>query len=111
MDVLCIILANIFVLAFMQKLTFIHAFIHITCITPKHGAQSAHVEGSSGVKGSVCRKQTTGPVMTGVELAKASSWLRYSRSIVSMRQTTGPVMTGVELAKASSRLHYEVSFA
>jgi hypothetical protein len=47
-------------------------------------------------------RQTTGPVMTGVELAKASSWLRYSQGFVCMRQMTGPVMTGVELAKASS---------
>jgi hypothetical protein len=29
MDVLCIILANIFILAFMQKHTFMHTFIHI----------------------------------------------------------------------------------
>jgi hypothetical protein len=29
MDVLCIILANLFILAFMQKHTFIYAFIHI----------------------------------------------------------------------------------
>jgi hypothetical protein len=47
--------------------------------------------------------------MTAFELAKASSRLRYSRSIVCMRQTTGPVMTRVELAKASSRLRYSRS--
>jgi hypothetical protein len=57
----------------------------------------------------VCMRQATDPVMTGVELAKASSWLRYSQIIVCMRQATGPVMTGVELAKASSWLHYSQS--
>jgi hypothetical protein len=77
-----------------------------TCITPKCGAGSARAEALSLVEGSVCMRQTTGPGMTGVELAKASSWLRYSRGSVCMRQTTGPVMTGVELAKASSRLRY-----
>jgi hypothetical protein len=35
--------------------------------------------------------------MTEVELAKASIWLRYSRTTVCMKQTTGRVMTGVEL--------------
>jgi hypothetical protein len=29
MDVLCIILANLFILAFTQKHTFVHTFIHI----------------------------------------------------------------------------------
>jgi hypothetical protein len=51
----------------------------------KRGAESAHVEGPSVVKGFVCMRQATNPMMTGVELAKASSWLRYSRSIVYMR--------------------------
>jgi hypothetical protein len=35
--------------------------------------------------------------MTEVELAKASIWLRYSRGSVCRTQTTGHVMTGVEL--------------
>jgi hypothetical protein len=83
MDVLCIILANLFILAFMQKHTFMHTFIHIymlTCITPKCGAGSARAEGLSLVESSICMRQTTGPVMTGVELAKASSRLRYIRA-------------------------------
>jgi hypothetical protein len=35
--------------------------------------------------------------MTEVELAKASIWLRYSQCSVCRKQTTGRVMTGVEL--------------
>jgi hypothetical protein len=34
--------------------------------------------------------------MTEVELAKASIWLRYSRGSVCRKQITGRVMTGVE---------------
>jgi hypothetical protein len=41
-----------------------------TCITPKCGARSARAEGLSLVEGSVCMRQTTGPVMTRVELAR-----------------------------------------
>jgi hypothetical protein len=137
-DAFCVILANIFVLAFMQKLTFIHTFIHIYM----HNTEAWSPECSrrrpewgqmlrlhrqttgpvmTGVelaqasrrlrcsRSIVCMRQTTGPVMTGVELAKASSWLRYSQGSVCMRQTTGPVMTGVELAQASSGLCYSRS--
>jgi hypothetical protein len=60
----------------------------------------------SSIASTVCMRQTIGPVMTEVELANASSQLRYSRSIVCMRQTIGPVMTEVELAKASIWLRY-----
>jgi hypothetical protein len=35
--------------------------------------------------------------MTEVELAKESIWLRYSRGSVCRKQTTGHVVTGVEL--------------
>jgi hypothetical protein len=38
--------------------------------------------------------------MTEVELARASIWLRYSRGSVCRKQTTGRVMTGVELRHA-----------
>jgi hypothetical protein len=56
-------------------------------------------------------RQTIGPVMTEVELAKASIWLRYSRSSVCRKQTTGRVMTGVELRnpkglRVASELRY-----
>jgi hypothetical protein len=90
-------------------------------------------------RSSVCMRQTTGPwwpelnlqrqvaasviakvlsagskrpilILTEVELAKASSWLHYSRSFACMRHTTGSMMAGVELAKSSSRIRYRWSF-
>jgi hypothetical protein len=39
-------------------------------MTPKRGTECAHVEGLSLVEGYVCMRQTTGPVMTGVELQR-----------------------------------------
>jgi hypothetical protein len=79
-------------------------------MTPKRGTECSHAEGPSLVEGSVCMRQTIGPMITGVKLAKASSWLRCSQGSVCMRQTTGPVMTGVELAKVSSWFRYIRSF-
>jgi hypothetical protein len=106
MDVFCIILPKLFILAFIQEHISYTPFYIYTCITPKRGTESAHAEGPSVVEGFVCMRQTTGLVMTGVKLAKASSWLRYSWSIFCEKQTTSPVMTEVQLAKASIWLCY-----
>jgi hypothetical protein len=56
-------------------------------------------------------RQATDTVMTGVELAKASSWLRYSQNIVCMRKVTGPVMTGAAQRRVAGSIIAEVSFA
>jgi hypothetical protein len=57
-------------------------------------------------------RQATGPVKTRVELAKAGSWLCYSRSIICMREVTGPVMVEFELQRrVAGSVIAEVSFA
>jgi hypothetical protein len=106
MDVLCITLANLFILSFMQKHTFMHAFIHIYMHNTEVWSRERSRRRPMFGRRLRFHEANDRSRDAGVELAKASSWLCYSRGSVCMRQTISPVMTGVELATTSSWLHY-----